>query len=52
MRAKKSFPIPAFLFRDFPILEVQFFYDICCVHIASDIIRKLKKVTSNHKIPN
>ena len=31
----------AFRFRDFPILAVQSFYDICRVHNASDIIRKL-----------
>ena len=35
----------AFRFRDFPILAVQSFYDICRVHNASDIIRKLKKGT-------
>ena len=33
----------AFRFRDFPILAVQSFYDICRVHNASDIIRKLEK---------
>ena len=35
----------AFRFRDFPILAVQSFYDICRVHNASDIIRKLEKGT-------
>ena len=35
----------AFRFRDFPILAVQSFYDICRVHNASDIIRKLEKET-------
>ena len=35
----------AFRFRDFPILAVQSFYDICRVHNASDVIRKLEKGT-------
>ena len=40
----------AFRFRDFPILAVQSFYDICRVHNASDIIRKTEK--RNLHLPN
>ena len=40
----------AFRFRDFPILAVQSFYDICRVHNASDIIRKLKKELTSSQL--
>lgn len=40
----------AFRFRDFPILAVQSFYDICRVHNASDIIRKLEKELTSSQL--
>ena len=40
----------AFRFRDFPILAVQSFYNICRIHNASDIIRKLKKELTSSQL--
>ena len=40
----------AFRFHDFPILAVQSFYDICRVHNAADIIRKLKKKLTSSQL--